>query len=202
MDRSDWDARYAASDLVWGAEPNRFVEAELGAAALRGRALDLACGEGRNAIWLAERGWRVTAVDFSEVAIERGRKLAEHRGIGVEWRCEDLATYVPDAAAFELVLIAYLQVPWAAMQDVLARAARALAPSGELMMIGHARRNLEEGFGGPRHPSVLWDPGVLEDALNRLGLLVDRCEEVLRPVDTPDGPREAIDVLVRARQAA
>lgn len=202
MDRSDWDARYAASDLVWGAEPNRFVEAELCGAAARGRALDLACGEGRNAIWLAERGWRVTAVDFSEVAIERARKLAERRGVAVEWRCEDLAAYVPPAAAFALVLIAYLQVPWPAMQAALARAADALAPSGELMMIGHARRNLEEGFGGPRHESVLWDPPALERALGALGLVVDRCEEVLRPVETPDGPREAIDVLVRARRAS
>jgi len=202
VDRSDWDARYAASDLVWGAGPNRFVEAELGGAAPRGRALDLACGEGRNAIWLAERGWRVTAVDFSEVAIARGRELAGRRGVEIEWRCEDLAAYAAPPAAFGLVLIAYLQVPWAAMQAALALADGALAPSGELMMIGHARRNLEEGIGGPQHPAVLWQPAELERELTGRGLVVDRCDEVRRPVDTPDGPREAIDVLVRARRPA
>ncbi len=198
MDRSDWDARYAASDLVWGADPNRFVEAELKGRAPQGRALDLACGEGRNAIWLAEQGWRVTAVDYSDVAIERGRKLAARRGVEVEWLCEDLATYAPEEGAFGLVLIGYLQLPGDAMRAVLARAAAVLAPGGELFMIGHARRNLAEGYGGPSHPSVLWTPEEIRDALEALGLDVERCEEVERPVETPEGPRQAIDVLVRA----
>ena len=74
MSKQDlWDTRYAAHDLVWGAAPNRFVEEAFAAAPARGRALDLACGEGRNSIWLAERGWQVTGVDFSSVAIERAR---------------------------------------------------------------------------------------------------------------------------------
>lgn len=69
MDHRDWDARYAGRELVWTAQPNRFLVEET--AALRtGRALDVACGEGRNAIWLAERGWRVTAVDFAAVGLE------------------------------------------------------------------------------------------------------------------------------------
>lgn len=72
MSSAEWDRRYAGSDLVWTAEPNRFVEAEL--THLRpGRALDLGCGEGRNAVWLAEHGWQVTGVDFSPVALEKGR---------------------------------------------------------------------------------------------------------------------------------
>ena len=81
--RESWNKRYGATDLVWGAEPNRFVEEALRDVEPRGRALDVACGEGRNAIWLAERGWRTTAVDFSGVAIERGRKLAARRGLEV-----------------------------------------------------------------------------------------------------------------------
>jgi 2-polyprenyl-3-methyl-5-hydroxy-6-metoxy-1,4-benzoquinol methylase len=67
--REDWNARYAASELLWTAEPNRLFAAEI-AGLEPGRALDLACGEGRNAVWLAEQGWRVTAVDFSDVALE------------------------------------------------------------------------------------------------------------------------------------
>ena len=200
MERSDWNARYAASDLVWGAEPNRFVVAELAGRKPQGRALDLACGEGRNAIWLAEQGWTVTAVDFSDVAIERARQLAERRSIDVEWLRADLASYVPSEGAFQLVLISYLQLPGDELRGVLARAAVALAPAGELMMIGHARRNLSEGIGGPRDPAVLWTPDEIDGALRALGLSVQRCEHVPRSVDTPDGPREAIDVLVRARR--
>ena len=94
MDRAAWDARYSEKDLVWGAEPNRFVETELGGREPGGRALDLACGEGRNSIWLAKRGWEVTAVDFSVVAVERGRKLAAQQGVEVEWVAADATSAV------------------------------------------------------------------------------------------------------------
>lgn len=202
MDRSDWNARYAATDLVWGVEPNRFVVAELEGREPHGRALDLACGEGRNAMWLAEQGWNVTAVDFSDVAIERARNLAECRGLDVEWLRADLASYEPPVAAFQLVLIAYLQLPGAKLRAVLARAAAALAPAGELLMIGHARRNLAEGVGGPRDPAVLWTPDGIDSALRAVGLSVQRCEHLQRAVDTPAGPRVAVDVLTRACRTA
>ena len=84
MDRHDWDARYAGEQLVWSAEPNRFLVAEVDGLP-PGRALDVACGEGRNAIWLAEHGWMVTAVDFSAVAIDKGRRLAAARDVAVHW---------------------------------------------------------------------------------------------------------------------
>jgi SAM-dependent methyltransferase len=164
--------------------------------------LDLACGEGRNAIWLAEQGWRVTAVDFSEVAIERAKKLAERRGVDVAWLCADLASYQPPEGVFQLVLISYLQLPGAQLRGVLASAAMALTPTGELLMIGHARRNLSEGIGGPRDPAVLWTREEIDDALQSLGLSVQRCEHVQRSVQTPEGPGEAIDVLVRAYRPA
>ncbi|PLW74405.1 class I SAM-dependent methyltransferase, partial [Streptomyces sp. DJ] len=75
MDSREWDERYASRELVWGAEPNRWLVREVEDLA-PGRALDLAAGEGRNALWLADRGWRVTAVDFSRTALDRGRRLA------------------------------------------------------------------------------------------------------------------------------
>jgi SAM-dependent methyltransferase len=75
MHAAEWDARYAGKNLVWEAEPNRWV-VEVCAGLPPGRALDLACGEGRNALWLARQGWRVTGVDFSRVALERAGDLA------------------------------------------------------------------------------------------------------------------------------
>ena len=200
MDHDDWNARYAATDLVWGSEPNQFVVAELEGLTPQGRALDLACGEGRNAIWLAGQGWTVTAVDFSDVAIERGRKLAARRGVDVEWLCADLVVYEPPEQAFELVLISYLQIPAAELRGVLARAADGLAPGGELLLIGHARRNLSEGVGGPQDPAVLWAPEEIQAALEALDLRVERCEHVHRSIDTPDGLRRAVDVLARSRR--
>jgi SAM-dependent methyltransferase len=203
MDRDAWNVRYSEKDLVWGAEPNRFVAEVLGGREAAGRALDLACGEGRNAIWLARRGWRVTAVDLSDVAIERAQRLAADAGLAedaVEWLCADLRVFEPEPAAFALVLVSYLQVPGDLRRRVLAKAAAAVAPGGELFMIGHALRNRTEGFGGPRDPEVLWDPEQLASEVGATGLQVERCREVLRPVQAEGGPA-AIDVLLEARRA-
>ena len=200
MDRGDWDARYAAAQLVWGRGPNRFVEEAFASAAPGGRALDLACGEGRNAIFLAARGWTVTALDFSAVAIERARSLAREAGVAVDFRVDDVVVRRPEYGAYDLVLIAYLQLPMAAFGRVLDHAATALRVRGELFMIGHALRNLREGSGGPRDARVLWDPDGVAGMLEELGFDVRRCEEVLRPVAEPPGSAPAIDLLVRARR--
>jgi SAM-dependent methyltransferase len=202
LDRNDWNARYASTELVWGTDPNRFVAAELEGTARPGRALDLACGEGRNSIWLAARGWRVTGVDFSDVAIERARQIASSRGVDVEWLVADLASWQPDQGAYDLVLIAYLQLPTDALRRVVTHAAAALAPGGELLMIGHARDNLAGGYGGPKDPAVLWTPAETAEMLRAAGLRIERCEHVDRPVASPEGPRVAIDVLARARRSA
>ena len=202
MDRTDWDARYAAVDLVWGTDPNRFVAAELADVVPAGRVLDLACGEGRNAIWLASRGWQVTAADFSAVALERGRKLAAERDVELEWVEADVTTFGPEPGAYALVLILYLQVPGSERAGVLDRAAAALATRGELLMVGHAVRNLTEGWGGPQSATVLWDPDQLRAEVEARGLRVVRSAEVLRPVETDEGETQAIDVLLRARRAA
>ena len=133
--RELWDQRYAASDLVWGAAPNRFVEAEFSGVKPRGRALDLACGEGRNTLWLAQQGWRATGVDFSRVAIERGRQLAARGGIEVELIEADVTRWSPEPATCSLVLVAYLQIPRDDRRRVWALAAAALAPGGELFAV-------------------------------------------------------------------
>jgi len=202
MDRQDWNTRYSAQDLVWGAEPNRFLAEELGGVAPRGRALDIACGEGRNAIWLAKQGWRVTAVDYSGVAIERARRLSREQGVEIEWIEGDVTSFEPPPGAFQLVVIAYLHLPEDQRRTVLKHTASALAPDGLLFMIGHARRNLTEGTGGPQSPAVLWEPEEIRAELSSLGLTVERVEHVLRAIETPEGTRNAIDTLVRAERRA
>lgn len=200
MKRDSWNERYRAVDLVWGTEPNRFVAEALGRRKPTGRALDLACGEGRNAIWLAKQGWKMSAIDYSDVAVDRGRQIAAAEGVDLEWICEDVTSALLPSHAFDLIVISYLQVPREDMQAVLARVADALASEGQLFMIGHALRNLTEGTGGPQHPSVLWNPEALAKEIVAVGLRVGRCEEVMRPVEVDGGPQSAIDVLVDARQ--
>jgi SAM-dependent methyltransferase len=191
----EWDRRYAGSELIWTAEPNRFAEAELRDLP-PGRALDLGAGEGRNAIWLAGRGWQVTAVDFSAAGLDKGRQLAASRGVSVDWVHADLLGYQPAAGAFALVLIAYLQMPAAELTGVLRGAARALAPGGTLLVIGHDVDNLTDGAGGPQDPAVLYTPGLITGALD--GLTVLRAGQVRRPLLTGDSGKQAVDTLVRA----
>ncbi|HET6682867.1 MAG TPA: class I SAM-dependent methyltransferase [Gaiella sp.] len=195
--REDWNARYAGSELLWTAEPNRRFASEVEGLE-PGRALDLACGEGRNAVWLAERGWRVTGVDFSDVALGKAERLAASRSVEVEWVLADVLEYTPKREAFDLVTALYLQLPHEELASVLRSAVDALAPEGTLIVLGHDTTNLTEGLGGPRDASVLFTP---EDVVPQLeGLAVERAEKVLRTVALEDGEATAIDALVRARR--
>jgi SAM-dependent methyltransferase len=193
MRREDWDRRYEETELLWSAAPNRFLVEE--AATLSpARALDLACGEGRNAIWLAERGWQVTAVDFSKVAIAKARERTARAAAQVDFVCADLLDFEPEPAAYDLVIVLYLQLPSDERRLVLARAARAVSEGGTFLLIGHDLTNLTEGAGGPSDPGVLYTP---DDIVSELpGLEVEKAGRVLRDVDGADRP--AIDALVRA----
>jgi SAM-dependent methyltransferase len=195
MDSASWDRRYGGRELVWTAEPNRFLVAETIAP---GRAIDLGCGEGRNAIWLAERGWQMVGVDFSEVGLKKAGELADSRDVSVEWVAADLLEYRPEPQAFDLVLIFYLQVPAAQRQPVVRAAADAVAPGGAFLLVAHDTSNLQHGYGGPQNPTVLYTAHDVVDDLAGAGLQIERAECVERPVQTPDGERVALDALVRA----
>lgn len=198
MEREDWNRRYATKELVWTATANRFLTAEVGALP-PGRALDLAAGEGRNAIWLAERGWTVRAVDFSDVAAEKGQRFAAARSVAERVRFEvaDLRDYVPEPHGFDLVTIVYLQIPADELTSVIRRAARAVAPGGTFLLVGHDATNLTRGYGGPQDPRVLYSPDLVVAAIGDELELV-KAETVERLVETDDGPRVAVDCLVRA----
>ena len=197
--REDWNRRYAAKELLWSAAPNRRFAADVESLA-PGTALDLGCGEGRNAVWLAERGWRVTAVDFSEVALAKAERLAARSAVDVDWVVADLLEYQPRERAFDLVLLLYLQLPAAERGLVHARAADAVAPGGLVYVLGHHTRNLADGHGGPKDVAVLFTPEEVADDL--AGLLVEGAETVERQIAREDGAAVAIDAVVRARRPA
>jgi SAM-dependent methyltransferase len=194
VDRKDWNRKHGESGLLFGTEPNRFLVAEVEELA-PGRGLDLACGAGRNAVWLAERGWAVTGVDFSDVAIENARGLASERGVDVEWLVADLGEWVPPSRAFDLVVVLYLQLPAEERDPIVRRAADATADGGTTLIVGHHAANIAEGSGGPKDPRVLFTAEEIAAELD--GLEVEKAERVLRSVE---GERDAVDALVRARR--
>lgn len=157
MDSAAWDARYAAEERVWSVEPNQFV-AEL-ASLPPGRAVDLACGEGRNALWLASLGWQVTGVDYSPVAIDK----AAAQPSAVTWVTQDVLTW--QGAGFDLAVIAYLQLPAEQRAVAVGNAWSSLKPGGRLFVVGHDSSNHTEGVGGPKDPAVLFTADDVLDAL-------------------------------------
>ena len=195
MDSDAWDERYAGEELLWKADPNRFLVAEV-EGLTPGRALDLACGEGRNAVWLAGQGWSTTGVDFSRVALAKGARLAAERGVRVEWVRADVATWAPPPGAFDLVIVFFLHLPAPERRAAHRAAATGLAPGGTILVVGHDRANLAEGYGGPQDPALLLTAADVGDDL--VGLEIQRAEPLARIVSTDAGERTAIDTLVRA----
>jgi SAM-dependent methyltransferase len=195
MEREDWNRRWLERRLhCHDDDPSAVLVAELGSRP-PGRALDLGCGAGRSAAWLADRGWDVTGVDFSEAALELAREAHPE----VSWVLADLREYEPAAESFDLVLVLYVHVPPDERSAMLARAAAALAPGGRLLVVGHDLTNLGTGAPGPSHPEVLYTADEITRELD--GLAVLKAERITRPVQTDDGGAEAIDTVVVARKA-
>ncbi|MGR4879112.1 SAM-dependent methyltransferase [Streptomyces sp. LARHCF249] len=169
-----WDARYSESDRIWSGRANDVLVREAADLA-PGRALDLGCGEGADAVWLARQGWHVTGADISGVALERAARHAEEAGVGdrVEWQRHDFAESFP-AGEFDLVsacfLHSYGDFP---RERILRTAAAAVAPGGVLLIAGHA--------GGPS-----WDPDKLAE------IHFPTPEQVLAQLDLPEGGWEVL----------
>ena len=197
MDATAWNERYAGADLIWTAEPNMFVVDEV-AELPPARALDLACGEGRNAVWLASKGWETTGVDFSAVGLAKGRHLADAVGVEVTWIEADATSWQPPASGFDLVILCYLQLDGPGRTAALEVAARATALGGHVLVVAHDRDNLVRGVGGPPDASVLYDVEETTSVLVSAGLEVVKAAQVERPVTSAEGVRMATDTLVRA----
>jgi 2-polyprenyl-3-methyl-5-hydroxy-6-metoxy-1,4-benzoquinol methylase len=196
MDSTQWDERYSTSELIWTGRANQFVEAHL-ADLEPGTAIDVGAGEGRNAVWLASRGWSVTAVDFSRVGLDKADQLASEHSVEVSTVCADATTWTP-AAPVDLVVLSYLQLPSDQQRTVLEHAATWLNPGGTLFVIAHDRSNIEHGHGGPPSEEVCY---TVDDTVAALaGLDIATAEVVERHVDTPDGRKTALDTLVIARR--
>jgi SAM-dependent methyltransferase len=180
-----WDARYSSRERIWSGEPNRRLVEE--AAALPpGRALDAGSGEGADALWLAERGWRVTAVDVSPVALARAAARAAEHGAEVAgrvtWEHADVRTWSPPVAAFDLVSAQFLHPPADLRPQIVGRLAAAVAPGGVLLYVGHDPSDIGVVPRGRR----AWD--------------VELAEARPRPGPHPHGHAVIHDAVLRARR--
>lgn len=198
MDSAEWDDRYRDHEMVWSSGPNMFV-AQACTDLSPGRAIDLAAGEGRNAIWLAERGWDATAVDFSAVAVDKALAIARRRGVAITAEVADLSTYVPEPNRYDLVVVAYLQLVSVELTPILERAAAAVAPGGTFVLVAHDVSNLTGGYGGPQSADVLTTPEQVAAVLTD-DFTINRAEVAERPVSSDAGDRTALDTVVVARR--
>jgi SAM-dependent methyltransferase len=190
MRAQEWDERYAEQQQ-WSAEPNALI-ADLLSGLPPGVAVDLAAGEGRHALWLAGLGWQVTAVDFSDVGLARGR--AQPRADRVTWVTADVTTWTAEPDSLDLVLVAYLHLPESDTTALFRRAVGWLRPGGRLLVLGHDVENLTAGVGGPQEPAILHSVDRLAPVAELLD--VDRLEQVGR--ETPAGT--ALDTLLWGRR--
>ncbi len=198
MSKKDrWNERYAGSELVWSALPNRVLARE--SETLKpGKVLDVACGEGRNAIWLAEQGWEVTAIDFSDEGVAKGRKIAEKKGVKVDWIVEDVSTWKLPESEYDLVVLLYLHTDPAERGRWLTNVIGAVKKAGTFIYIGHDQSNIKDGVGGPQHPDHI---PAIDEILPLLGdFEIEVAEVIERPVDNDPGHGRELDAFIRAKR--
>lgn len=194
----DWDERYSSKDRVWSGEPNGGLVAEV-AGMPTGTVLDVGCGEGADAVWLALRGWDVTAIDVSGVAVERARQHAESAGARVHFEAVGLLEAVRDGPTYDLVSAQYPALQKTPAHEAEHAMIDAVAPGGVPLVIHHADvdkdQSREHGFDTDDYVSPT-DVAALLD--NSWRIEVD--ERRARSVSGGSGAHHAKDLVIRARR--
>ncbi|MGZ4432200.1 MAG: class I SAM-dependent methyltransferase [Trebonia sp.] len=207
FDAAFWDARYSSAHSLWSGNPNHHLVAEVGGPAglAPGTALDAGAGEGADAIWLAERGWQVTAVDVSGVALGRAAEHAAKAGdevaARIRWLREDLIEWTPPERAYDLVTSQYMHLPGALRHTFFARLAAAVRDGGTLLIVGHHPSDLDTTLQRPNHPELLFTGDELASDLGGDGWEIVTNVAAERETTDPDGrPVTAHDTVFRARR--
>ena len=160
-----WQSRYAGPGYYFGTEPNAFLRREARRFKPRDSVLSIADGEGRNGVWLAERGLDVLSVDFSPLALEKSRALAAERGVALRTEQADLAAWTWPTAAFDGVVAIFIQFAAPEVRTrMFAGMAQALKPGGWLLIQGYRPEQLRYGTGGPKDVENLYTRALLEAA--------------------------------------
>jgi SAM-dependent methyltransferase len=199
-----WDQRYRSSSTLWSGQANPQLVTEASDLS-PGSALDVGCGEGADAIWLAERGWRVTAVDVSTVALERGAAHAHDVSAEVAqritWLREDLVEWVPSAASYDLVSAQFMHVPKVQREVLHGRLAGSVAPGGTLLVVGHHPSDLQTTAPRPSVPGLLFTSSEVAESLVKEQWIIAVDEARARQTLDPEGRAITVhDAVFRARR--
>jgi SAM-dependent methyltransferase len=202
-----WDTKYSERKALWSGHANPVLR-DVAARLEPGTALDVGCGEGGDAVWLAERGWTVVGIDLSAVALERGAVAAAERGVGERctWVAGDVtlgnvATGIRTDGGFDLVTSHYLQEPPEVRAAAWLAEAQLTAPGGVLLIVGHHPQDEFPAGRGPRDPFVLFAPDEVAGALSAVpGLKVETREMRERSAEGPEGPITRRDTVVVVRR--
>ena len=202
LDEAFWEDRYRSKPSIWSGQPNAQLVADAADLA-PGTALDVGAGEGADAIWLAQRGWRVVAVDISAIALDRGRRRAEELGLAdqIDWMHLDVTAAALPPGPFDLVSAQFVHFPPQHREPVYAALAEAVAPGGTLMIVGHHPSDMEAGVGRPRWPEMFFTAEELADVLGGEWTVV-AADARRRQVSGSDGaPATICDAVLVARRA-
>jgi len=194
-----WDLKYETEEFIYTKTPNRFV-VELCSDLPAGKAIDLAGGEGRNTVWLAERGWQVEDVDLSAIGLNKAQVFAKERNVSalVSTLCASGADFRSTIAPADLGVVAYLQVPNVLLLASLKNLVAQLKPGASLVGVWHARENLGVGFGGPQDPQVLPSVATMTQICAELPVTVKSLELRDGQVQTKDGLKPSITLVLSA----
>lgn len=205
FDEAFRDGRYRSHAALWSGEPNRHLVAEADSLT-PGTALDVGSGEGADAIWLAERGWRVTAVDLSTVALGRAAAHAAQAGANIaeriDWLHRDLTSWDPAPGRYDLVSAQYMHlVPAASRQALFGRLATAVRPDGTLLIVGHHPSDLQTTALRPSIPDLYFTGDDVAASLDSDEWDFITNTAAGRPTTDPDGHTVTIhDTVLRARR--
>jgi SAM-dependent methyltransferase len=199
-----WNERYGSAQRIWSGEPNPQLVTEI-AGRPPGRALDVGCGEGADAIWLARKGWGVVAADISSVALERAAQHARDTDPAVagriEWRQVDLLASPPGPGSFDLVSAQFMQLPPEPRTRLFTALIASVRPGGTLLVVGHHPSDLATGVARPPMPELFYSPDEIAALLDH-SWTVGVSEARPRPASTPDGAEATVHDSVLAATRA
>jgi SAM-dependent methyltransferase len=206
MSEAAWDERYRSREALWSDEPNSTLVTEVSPLE-PGSAVEVGCGEGADAIWLAKRGWRVTGLDFSRVALARAANAEERYrneiATPIVWQHADLLAWTPGLARFDLVTAHFIQFREEERVRFFSTLAACVSPGGTLLVVGHDPSDLATNVRRPPDPAVLYTVGDIAGALDAHVWDIVVCEARPRSaIDRDERPATVNDAIVRARRRA
>jgi 2-polyprenyl-3-methyl-5-hydroxy-6-metoxy-1,4-benzoquinol methylase len=199
-----WNGRFSAEGYVFGTAPNAFLASQAHRLKPGMTALCVADGEGRNSVWLAQQGLRVTAFDFSPVGVRKARSMAAQAGVEVEHSVADIFSWDWDARQFDCIAAIFIQFAAPAERErIFSGFVRALKPGGLLIVQGYTPKQLEYGTGGPKQAENMYTANLLRESFGMLEILhLAEHEDLVNEGKGHSGMSALIDFVARRPVAA